>query len=87
MKQKVLAESLKRQTLVHPFILPIKESFNAKDEYGQDYHYVVSELAMGGTLEELLEKRKNEGKPMSESELMSLFGMLVLAIEQTHTQG
>ena len=49
-KQNVLAESKERQKLVQPFILPIRECFNAKNENGDDIHYVVSELADGGTL-------------------------------------
>ena len=53
-KKKVLAASKERQRLAHPFIQPIKEVYNDKDEDDDDCHYVVSSLASGGSLEELI---------------------------------
>ena len=86
-KKNVLAESRERQVLAHPCILPIKEVYNDKVEIqGADYdcNYMVSPLATGGTLEEMIARRRNEGKPMNEQELMGLFAVLVLAMEETH---
>ena len=89
-RKKVLAESQKIQTLAHPFILPIREFYNDKGKYdgkNYDFHNIVNELATAGTLEEFIMERKEEGKSMSESELMRLFAMLVIALEETHAQG
>ena len=48
---------------------------------------MVSPLARDGTLEESIDLRRNEDKPMSEQELMNLFSMLLLSMEETHAQG
>ena len=82
LKEKVLAESKKRQALVHPFILPSKECYNENK-----WHYIVYELATGGTLEDAIKKREQEGRAVSEAELMHLFAMIVLALEETHSNG
>ena len=94
-KKKVLIESRERQALAHPCILPIKEVYNEKQEikrfYGNikwnEYHYVVSPLAMGGTLEEMIDRRRKEDRPMNEQELLGLFARILLAMEETHAQG
>ena len=33
LKQKVLAESLERKKLVHPFILPVRDCYNHMEKY------------------------------------------------------
>ena len=80
-KKKVLDESRERQALAHPCIQQIKEVYNDKNEYGDDYHYVVSRLATSGTLEEAIAQRRKENKPMTEQELMNQFSMILLAME------
>ena len=86
-KNKVLAESRDRQKLEHPFIQQIIECYNEKDDDGDDCHYVVIPMASGGTLEKAIEQRRNEDRPMQEQELLKLFAMLALAMEETHSQG
>ena len=87
-KKQVLFESRERQSLQHPFILPLKESYNDKHEVtGSDYHFVVMELASGGTLEESIAKRRKEERAMTEQELMGLFASIILGMEETHAQG
>ncbi|HIB77752.1 MAG TPA: hypothetical protein EYO58_09105 [Flavobacteriales bacterium] len=77
-----MAESRERQALAHLFIQPIKEVYNEGN-----WHYVVSSLATGGTLEEWISERRKEDRPMNEQQLMSLFAMILLGMEETHAQG
>ena len=74
--------------LEHPFINKITEYY---DELILEYmcicHLVVSPMARGGTLEETIAQRRNEDRPMQDKELLKLFAMVSLGMEETHSQG
>ena len=50
-------------------------------------HYLISEWVKGGTLCALLHRQLRREKFFSEDELMELFVMVLLGLEQTHEQG
>ena len=79
--------SKKVQRLAHPFIQPVNETYTDKDEYGDDIHFVVSELGSAGSLEERLEELRSEDRLLDELEIMRILAMVALALEWTHAHG
>ena len=86
-RQKVVDESRERQALAHPCLNNIVECYNRKDDFGTEWHYIVSELAPGETLQAAIEERRKKHQPMHEPQLMRRLSSLALALDQTHAQG
>ena len=69
------------ETLDHPFITRIHESFTENGAL-----HIIMEYCDGGTLQGLLKQMKEEGGKLDEGQIVSWFVQLILALQYTHSK-